>query len=63
MCACRGCSYQHLQPLAEAWSGVDLDISTVYGLRVYVNGSTMTSHTDMSTTHVISAIVHVRTAT
>lgn len=50
---------QQMQKIAEAWCGVKLEASTVYGLRVYGNGSTLASHTDKPTTHIISAILHV----
>jgi hypothetical protein len=48
---------KQLHPMMEAWCGVELAQSTVYGLRIYGNGSTLSSHTDKPTTHVISAIL------
>jgi hypothetical protein len=48
-----------LQPVLEAWSGVELLPSTAYGLRVYRNTSKLYMHVDRRDTHVISAIFHV----
>jgi hypothetical protein len=48
-----------LQPILEAWSGVELLPSTAYGLRVYRNTSKLHMHVDRTDTHVISAIFHV----
>jgi len=48
-----------LQPMHEEWSGVDLQPSIAYGLRVYQNGSSLTMHTDRLETHVVSSILHV----
>ena len=35
-----------LWPLAEAWSGVELDMTAVYGIRRYLNNSALISHID-----------------
>ena len=43
----------------EAWSGVKLQNSAVYGIRVYRRGSTLFNHVDRSDTHIISAILNV----
>jgi hypothetical protein len=48
-----------LQPILEAWSGVELVPSMAYGLRVYRNTSKLYMHVDRTDTHVISAIFHV----
>ena len=48
-----------VQPILEAWSGVELLPSTAYGLRVYRNTSKLYMHVDKTDTHVISAIFHV----
>jgi len=43
----------------EEWSGVPLEMTSLYGMRVYQNGSTLAMHVDRASTHVISAIIHV----
>ncbi len=48
-----------LQSMHEDWSGVQLQPSAVYGLRVYREGQTLLEHTDTLETHVISSIVHI----
>ena len=48
-----------LQPLHEAWSGVELIGNNAYGLRVYRNGSSLLMHVDQTNTHVISCILHI----
>jgi len=48
-----------LHPMAEAWSGLRLHGSSVYGIRRYTNGAWLATHLDQISTHVISAIVHV----
>ena len=48
-----------MQPELEAWSGVKLKHSAVYGIRVYRRGSYLGQHVDIAETHVISAIVNV----
>lgn len=49
-----------LEPLHEEWAGgVDLFGTSAYGLRLYEPGNTLTMHTDVTKTHVISSIVHV----
>lgn len=50
---------QHLKPLHEEWSNVELTPSIAYGIRVYQNGSSLTMHTDRIETHVISCIFHI----
>lgn len=51
--------HQEMKPLLEEWSGVELSMGQVYGLRVYTNGSTLMNHIDKPDTHVISFIFHV----
>ena len=41
--------------VAEEWAGTALIPNTVYGPRVYANGSTLSSHTDRYRTHTHSA--------
>jgi hypothetical protein len=48
-----------VQPILEAWSGIELVPETAYGLRVYRNTSKLFMHVDRTDTHVISAIFHV----
>ena len=35
-----------LQPLAEEWAGLPLNLSTVYGIRRYLGGGWMAAHVD-----------------
>jgi hypothetical protein len=44
-------------PLHEAWAGIELEPTSVYGVRVYQNGSTLVDHLDVLETHVISSIL------
>jgi len=48
-----------LQGIHEEWSGLKLKPTSVYGIRLNSNGSSLTMHYDKCNTHVISAIVHV----
>jgi len=48
-----------LLPVFEEWAGVPLEPTSVYGVRVYRNGSTLRDHLDVLETHVISGILHV----
>ena len=41
----------------QAWAGVELEPTSVYGVRVYQNGSTLVDHLDVLETHVISSIL------
>jgi hypothetical protein len=41
------------------WAGVELEPTSVYGVRIYRNGSTLRDHLDVLETHVISGILHV----
>lgn len=50
---------EELQPILEAWAGVELVGNNAYGLRAYRKGSTLSMHVDKSETHIISAILHV----
>lgn len=50
---------QELKPLHELWSGLELEPTSAYGLRLYQNGSSLVMHYDKVQTHVISSIVHV----
>ena len=48
-----------LLPLHEEWSGVKLEPTSVYGARIYREGSTLADHLDIPETHVISSILHI----
>mmetsp|Transcript_46037 Transcript_46037/g.107336 ORF Transcript_46037/g.107336 Transcript_46037/m.107336 type:complete len:411 (-) Transcript_46037:451-1683(-) len=48
-----------LLPMHEAWAGVRLEPVIAYGLRVYINGSSLLMHLDKLEDHVISSIVHI----
>merc|ERR1712167_331080 len=48
-----------LKPMFEEWAGVELETTSVYGVRVYRNGSTLNDHLDVLETHVISGILHI----
>lgn len=50
---------RELKPLHEAWSGLELEGTSAYGIRLYRNGSSLVMHYDKVHTHVISAIIHV----
>lgn len=46
-----------LRPMHEEWGGMELVGTSVYGIRVYTNGSSLVMHNDKPFTHVISSIV------
>jgi len=48
-----------LEPLHEAWAGIDLKPHTAYGFRLYQNESSLLMHVDKSDTHIISCILHI----
>jgi hypothetical protein len=49
-----------LKHLHEEWAGgIKLKATSVYGVRLYQNGSTIVMHYDKPQTHVISSIVHI----
>lgn len=43
----------------EAWGGMKLVPTSIYGVRLYQNGSSLTMHHDKVETHVISSILHI----
>ena len=52
--------HRELKPLHEAWAGgIELVPTSIYGIRLYQNGSSLLMHVDKPETHVISSIVHV----
>ena len=50
---------ESLGPLAETWAGIKLRASSLYGIRRYLNMSSLLAHVDQVGTHVISAIINV----
>lgn len=50
---------EELQPILEAWSGIELEPYTAYGFRLYRNESRLWMHVDKTRTHVISCIYHI----
>jgi hypothetical protein len=48
-----------LTAVHEEWSGLKLIPTSVYGIRLNSNQSTLTMHYDKLNTHVISSIVHI----
>ncbi|MEO0367317.1 MAG: GlcNAc-transferase family protein [Pseudomonadota bacterium] len=51
--------HQSLLAICEEWSEQSLGVTAVYGIRDYVRDTTLKSHTDTQTTHIISAILNV----
>jgi len=50
---------RELQPLHEAWSGMQLSESACYGIRVYQRGTYLYNHVDHTETHIISSTICV----
>mmetsp|Transcript_13131 Transcript_13131/g.31112 ORF Transcript_13131/g.31112 Transcript_13131/m.31112 type:complete len:398 (+) Transcript_13131:219-1412(+) len=48
-----------LRPLFSQWAGVEVEPTSVYGVRVYQEGQTLDDHVDVLETHVISGILHI----
>jgi hypothetical protein len=48
-----------LLPLHEEWAGIKLVPTSVYGVRMYQNGSALAMHVDNVDSHIISSIVHI----
>lgn len=48
-----------LKPIMEDWYGGPLYMTSIYGIRKYVNGSILRMHVDTVATHVVSAIINV----
>jgi len=48
-----------LQPIMEEWYGGELEMTSIYGIRKYINGSILRMHVDTVNTHVVSAIINV----
>lgn len=50
---------EDLQAMLEEWFGGELSLTSIYGVRKYVNGSVLRMHVDTVNTHVVSAIINV----
>ncbi|KAL3917064.1 MAG: hypothetical protein SGILL_004888 [Bacillariaceae sp.] len=50
---------EELQPILEAWAGIELTPAIAYGFRLYRNESSLWMHIDRTQTHVISCIYHI----
>ncbi|GAB5361688.1 hypothetical protein AAMO2058_000734100 [Amorphochlora amoebiformis] len=50
---------EKLKTMHEKWSGEELILSKSYGLRYYLEGSTLEWHLDKVETHVVSGILHI----
>lgn len=48
-----------LRELVEAWAGVDVEQTDMYGLRWYENGARLLTHVDRESTHAVSLIVNI----
>eukprot|EP01033_Poteriospumella_lacustris_P017249 gene17249-12337_t len=48
-----------LKPLVEAWVGVPLELTDIYGMRRYEDGARLLTHVDREATHACSLIVNV----
>jgi hypothetical protein len=48
-----------LRKLTEAWAGVELDITDMYGMREYTKGARLLTHVDRVSTHAASMIVNI----
>lgn len=52
--------HQEMLPLLEEWSGVKLFPTSIYGIRLYQNRSSLVMHRDKIHSHVISCIMHIQ---
>mmetsp|Transcript_36583 Transcript_36583/g.44157 ORF Transcript_36583/g.44157 Transcript_36583/m.44157 type:complete len:507 (-) Transcript_36583:32-1552(-) len=50
---------ERLKTMVEEWTGVDLEETSMYGLRQYEEGARLLTHVDRTTTHAASLIVNV----
>ena len=52
--------WQHrLKDLVEAWAGVPIEQTDMYGLRQYESGARLLTHVDRERTHAVSLIVNI----
>ncbi|CAB9519097.1 Ankyrin Repeat [Seminavis robusta] len=50
---------ERLRLLVEAWAGVPVEQTDMYGLRQYVEGARLLTHVDRESTHAVSLIVNI----
>mmetsp|Transcript_4231 Transcript_4231/g.4385 ORF Transcript_4231/g.4385 Transcript_4231/m.4385 type:complete len:450 (+) Transcript_4231:81-1430(+) len=50
---------EELRSTLEGWYGGELELTSIYGIRKYTNGSILRMHVDTVNTHVVSAIINV----
>jgi len=48
-----------LKPVVEAWAGVDLELTDMYGMRRYEDGARLLTHVDREQTHAASLIINI----
>ena len=48
-----------LKDLVEAWTGVELETTDMYGMREYTEGARLVTHVDRESTHAASLIVNI----
>jgi len=48
-----------LRELVEAWAGVELETTDMYGMREYTEGARLLTHVDRESTHAASLIVNI----
>ena len=48
-----------LKDLVEQWSGVELELTDIYGMRRYEDGARLLAHVDREETHATSLIINV----
>ena len=48
-----------IRNLLENWVGMQLSLTSIYGIRVYKDNSILKLHTDTYTTHIISVIINI----
>jgi prolyl 4-hydroxylase len=48
-----------VKPLIEDWAGMQVAFTCVYGIRCYRRGTTLGLHTDITETHILSAIINI----
>ena len=52
-------TFRVVKPMLEEWSGVALEPTACYGIRLYHRGSVLENHVDRIDTHAVSAIMNV----
>lgn len=50
---------RELRDILEGWYGGELEMTSIYGIRKYQNGSVLRMHVDTVNTHVVSSIINV----